>query len=63
MSEGNAVTPGSVHPSGAIYTLRSELLPIEDLPLAPAWAIEFCISTSTGLGKNTTHSIGMTCPA
>ncbi len=40
MSQGNAVAPGSLHPSGRRYTLRTELLPVEDLPLAPAWAVE-----------------------
>lgn len=40
MSEGNAVAPGSTHPSGRAYELRTELLPVEDLPPAPAWALE-----------------------
>jgi hypothetical protein len=40
MSQGNAVAPGSIHPSGRPYELRTRLLPVEDLPLAPAWAVE-----------------------
>jgi hypothetical protein len=40
MSAGNAVAPGSVHPSGRVYALQTELLPVEDLPQAPQWAIE-----------------------
>jgi hypothetical protein len=40
MSEGNAVAPGSIHPNGSTYTLLTELLPVEDLPLAPAWALD-----------------------
>jgi hypothetical protein len=40
MSEGNAVAPGSIHPSGRAYELRTNLLPVEDLPPAPDWAIE-----------------------
>lgn len=40
MSEGNAVAPGSIHPSGRAYTLQTALLPVEDLPPAPAWVIE-----------------------
>lgn len=40
MSEGNAVAPGSIHPSGRAYVLYTKLLPVEDLPLAPDWAIE-----------------------
>src|SRR5262249_26728260 len=39
MSQGNAVAPGSIHPSGRTYELLTDLLPVEDLPLAPAWAI------------------------
>jgi hypothetical protein len=30
MSEGNAVAPGSIHPSGRAYTLQTELLPVEE---------------------------------
>ncbi|HEU5103783.1 MAG TPA: bifunctional DNA primase/polymerase [Roseiflexaceae bacterium] len=40
MSQGNAVAPGSIHPSGRSYELRTALLPVENLPLAPAWAIK-----------------------
>jgi hypothetical protein len=40
MSEGNAVAPGSIHPSGNAYVLHTKLLPVEDLPLAPQWAID-----------------------
>lgn len=40
MSQGNAVAPGSIHPSGRTYTARTPILPVEDLPLAPDWAIE-----------------------
>jgi hypothetical protein len=40
MSEGNAVAPGSIHPSGRAYELRTKLLPVEDLPPAPQWAID-----------------------
>jgi len=40
MSQGNTVAPGSIHPSGRAYALCTKLLPVEDLPLAPAWAIK-----------------------
>jgi len=40
MSQGNAVAPGSIHPSGSAYVLHTPLMPVEDLPLAPAWAVE-----------------------
>jgi hypothetical protein len=40
MSEGNAVAPGSIHPSGRAYVLHTKLLPVEDLPFAPQWAID-----------------------
>lgn len=40
MSEGNTVAPGSIHPSGKVYTLHTPLMPVEDLPVAPQWAIE-----------------------
>jgi hypothetical protein len=46
MSQGNAVAPGSIHPSGATYTLLTDLLPVEDLPLAPAWAVEMLAEKS-----------------
>lgn len=40
MSQGNTVAPGSIHPNGQPYELLTELLPVEDLPLAPAWVID-----------------------
>jgi hypothetical protein len=40
MSSGNTVAPGSIHPSGRTYELHTPLLPVEDLPLPPAWAVE-----------------------
>ena len=40
MSEGNAVAPGSIHPSGKPYALHTKLIPVADLPFAPAWAID-----------------------
>ncbi len=40
MSEGNIAAPGNRHPSGMTYELVTDLLPVEDLPEAPEWAIQ-----------------------
>jgi hypothetical protein len=45
MSNGNTVAPGSVHRSGRVYTLKTDLLPVEDLPEAPAWAVQMLEKT------------------
>lgn len=39
MSQGNAVAPGSIHPSGRAYTAVTPVLAVKNLPIAPAWAI------------------------
>jgi hypothetical protein len=52
MSQGNAVAPGSTHPSGRTYTLHTALLPVEDLPLVPIWAIEI-LQTHANVDRST----------
>ena len=39
MSRGNAVAPGSIHPSGRTYTTVTPIQAVEDLPLAPDWVL------------------------
>lgn len=51
MSQGNAVAPGSIHPSGRTYTAVTPILPVEDLPLAPAWVIELLAEKQTRSGS------------
>ena len=47
MSQGNAVAPGSIHPSGRTYTTVTPILAVEDLPLAPAWVIALLAEKQT----------------
>jgi hypothetical protein len=40
LAAGNTVAPGSAHRSGRVYTLKTDLLPIDELPEAPTWVVE-----------------------
>jgi Bifunctional DNA primase/polymerase, N-terminal len=54
MSKGNTAAPGSTHKSGQVYTLLSDLLPVEALPEAPAWVVEMLRATTQHRRSETT---------